>query len=207
MRFSRLFTAAVLAGALATGSLAQAKPATWDIDTAHSGVAFTIRHLFAKVPGSFDAFSGTVVYDAENPAASSAQIEIQAKSIDTKNDRRDNHLRSADFFEVEKYPTITFKSTAVKDLGGGKHELTGDLTMHGVTKSVTLAVTFLGAGPGMGGETRAGFEATGTLNRKDFGIVWNKALDQGGTLLGDDVAITIGVEAVEHRDEPVAGKK
>jgi polyisoprenoid-binding protein YceI len=207
MKLSRLFAIAVLAGALAAGSVAQAKPVTWDIDQAHSGVTFTIRHFFSKVPGSFDTFSGTIVYDAENPAASSTQIEIQATSINTKNERRDGHLRSADFFDVEKHPTITFKSTAVKDLGGGKHELTGDLTMHGVTKPVTLAVTFLGAGPTMRGAQRAGFEATGTINRKDFGIVWNTTLDQGGTMLGDDVAITIGIEAVEHKDQPAEGKK
>ena len=206
MKLSRLIAAAVLAGVLATGSIAQAKPVTWDIDTVHSGVTFTIRHLFSKVSGSFDAFTGTIVYDAENPAASSTQIEIQAKSINTKNERRDNHLRSADFFDVEKFPTITFRSTAVKNLGGGKHELTGDLTMHGVTRPVTLAVTFLGAGA-MGGQQRSGFEATGKLNRKDFGIVWNKTLDQGGMMLGDDVEITIGIEGVERKAEAAAADK
>jgi polyisoprenoid-binding protein YceI len=207
MKLSRLFAAAVLAGALAAGSMAQAKPVTWDIDPSHSGVTFTIRHLFAKVPGSFDKFSGAIVYDVESVGASSTQVEIQATSINTKNERRDTHLRSADFFEVEKYPTITFKSNAVKDLGGSKHELTGDLTMHGVTKPVTLTVTFLGAGPGMGGEQRAGFEATGRINRKDFGILWNKNLDKGGMLLGDDVDFTIGIEAMEQKAEAAGEKK
>ena len=206
MKLTRLFAAAILAAAFTAGSIAQAKPVTWDIDPAHSAVTFSIRHIFAKVPGTFDKISGSVVYDPENVGGSSTQVEIQAASINTKNDRRDNHLRSADFFETEKYPTITFRSTAVKDLGGGKHELTGDLTMHGVTKPVTLAVTFLGAGPGMGDRQVAGFEAAGTVNRKDFGILWNKPLDQGGLLLGDDVAITITVEANERQEDPAAGK-
>ena len=108
---------------------------------------------------------------------------------------------------MEKYPTIEFKSTAVKDLGEGKLEVTGDLTMHGVTKPVTLAVTFLGAGPAMGGEQRAGFEATTRIDRKDFGIVWNKALDKGGTLLGDDVDISIGIEAIERGDTTQQAEK
>jgi polyisoprenoid-binding protein YceI len=196
---------------IAATALAAALPAgaadTWAVDPAHSETTFVIRHLLSKVSGRFDSFDARIVTDAAKPESSSVEFTIQAASIDTNNDKRDAHLRSADFFDVEKHPTITFKSTAVKDLGGGKHELTGDLTMHGVTKPVTLAVTFLGAGPTMRGAQRAGFEATGTINRKDFGIVWNTTLDQGGTMLGDDVAITIGIEAVEHKDQPAEGKK
>jgi polyisoprenoid-binding protein YceI len=185
------------AAALLLALSAQAAPVTYKIDPAHSETGFTVRHLFSKVNGRFNTFMGTFVYDAGNPAASSVNVEIEATSIFTGQDRRDAHLRSADFFDVEKFPKLTFVSKSVKAAGKDKLEIAGDLTMHGVTKPVTLVATYLGGGPGMDGANRVGFEATGQLNRKDFGVSWNKALDKGGMLLGDDVDLRIAIEAME----------
>lgn len=196
--------ALVLALSLVAASAAQATPSTWTIDPTHSQVGFSIRHFFSKVPGSFTKYSGTIVYDAEKPASSSVKAEIVASSISTNNEKRDNHLRSEDFFFAEKYPAITFESTKVTPVGDGKLMVEGNLTMRGVTKPATLDVTFLGAGPSMAGEQRAGFEAVTKVNRKDFNILWNKVLDQGGTMLGDDVEIRIGIEGVIRPAEPPA---
>ena len=191
MQTKSLLTTALLAATLALSATAQA--ATWTIDANHSSVAFSIRHIFSKVPGSFDKFTGTVDYDPANPTAASVKVEIDPASINTRTPKRDDHLRSADFFDVAQFPAMSFVSTKVTKGEGNALAVDGNLTMHGVTKPVKLAVTFLGAGPSMGGQ-RAGFEATTTIDRKEFGIVWNKAIDNG-TLLGDDVAITIGIEA------------
>jgi len=193
--------ASLFAAALFVSTAAQAAPTTWTIDPNHSNVTFTIRHFFSKVTGSFTKFSGSVVYDPANPAASSAKAEIDAASINTSNDRRDGHLRSPDFFDVAKYPALTFESTKVT-ADGSKLKIEGNLTMHGVTKPVTLEGEFLGAGPAMGGQ-RAGFEASTKVDRKDFGIVWNKVVDQG-TMLGDDVEIRL---AIEGATEPAGGAK
>lgn len=191
MRSKSLMAAVLLAATLALSTTAQA--ATWDIDQAHSSVGFSIRHIFSKVPGFFDKFSGTIEFDPANPTAASVKVDIDPASINTKNTQRDEHLRSGDFFDVAKFPAMSFQSTKVTKGEGNALSVEGNLTMHGVTKPVTLAVTFLGAGPAMGGQ-RAGFEATSKFDRKDFGIVWNKALDNG-TVLGDDVTIAIGIEA------------
>lgn len=191
MRSKSLTIAVLVAATLALTASAQA--ATWTIDQVHSSVGFTIRHIFSKVPGSFDKFSGTIEYDPSNPTAASVKVDIDPASINTKNTQRDEHLRSDDFFDVAKFPAMSFQSTKVTKGEGNALSVEGNLTMHGVTKPVTLAVTFLGAGPAMGGQ-RAGFEAASKFDRKDFGIVWNKALDNG-TVLGDDVTITIGIEA------------
>ncbi|HYJ32004.1 MAG TPA: YceI family protein [Candidatus Binatia bacterium] len=193
--------ASLFAAALLVSTAAQAAPTTWTIDPNHSNVTFTIRHFFSKVTGSFTKFSGSVVYDPANPGASSAKAEIDAASINTSNDRRDGHLRSPDFFDVAKYPTLTFESTKVT-ADGSKLKIEGNLTMHGVTKPVTLEGEFLGAGPAMGGQ-RAGFEASTKVDRKDFGIIWNKVVDQG-TMLGDDVEIRL---AIEGATEPAGGGK
>jgi len=184
-----------LAVLLVSAPFASAAPTTWTIDPNHSSVEFSIRHLFSKVPGKFTKFSGTIVYDAANAPSSSVKAEIDAASISTANEKRDGHLKSEDFFDVAKYPTIVFESTSTTAAGENKLKVAGNLTMHGVTKPVTLDVTFLGAGPGMGGRQVSGFEAVGKVNRKDFNIVWNRNLDQGGTLLGDDVDIRLNIEA------------
>jgi polyisoprenoid-binding protein YceI len=191
---------AALAGLLLVPSMAAATP--FEVDPVHSSITFKIRHLVSKVEGRFTDWNGTLDFDAENPEASTAEAVIQTASITTGNDRRDNHLKSADFFEVETYPQITFKSTKVEKAGDG-FTLTGDFTMHGVTKPVTLDVEFLGVGdhPMGKGATVAGFTATGTIDRKDWGITWNKTFDSGGTLLSDTVEMVIEVEAV-HTEEP-----
>lgn len=194
-RFPRSAAAALLAlGLLTLEARAQAAPAAWTIDPNHTTVGFSIRHLFSKVNGTFAKVTGSFVYDPQKPESSSVNAEIDASSVTTNNETRDKDLRSENFFDVAKYPTLTFASTAVTSAGEGTLKIDGNLTMHGVTKPVSLDVTFLGSGKGPMGEDRSGFEATGTLDRKDFGIVWNRTLDQGGTLLGDDVAIHLSIE-------------
>ena len=189
---STLFTLS----AILLASQAVAAPQTYQIDPAHSRVEFTIRHMFSKVTGSFDEFSGTVNYDADAPAASSVNAEIKASSIDTNNEGRDKHLKSPDFFDVANYPTLTFTSTKVTQAPEGRLRVEGNLTIHGITKPVVLEAAFLGSGPGLDGVTRAGFEGTTKVDRKDFAILWNKTLDKGGTLLGDEVQIMLQIEGV-----------
>jgi polyisoprenoid-binding protein YceI len=171
------------------------------IDPAHSQVSFTIRHFFSRVTGRFNEFSGNIQLDEKSLGNSSVDATITTASIFTGQERRDNHLRSPDFFWADSFPTLSFKSTKVTPGEGNKFKLAGDLTMRGVTRPVVLDGTFLGAGAvamgGQPGRYLAGFEATGTVNRKDFNISWNKTLDQGGTMLGDDVTITLAVEAAK----------
>lgn len=197
MKRFRLFASSSLVfSALLLAAQALATPQTYEIDPVHSRVEFTIRHMFSKVTGDFGSFHGTINYDASAPAASTVVAEIDAASIDTNNDRRDGHLKSPDFFDVAKFPALSFTSTKLTPISDGKFKVEGNLTMHGVTKPVVLDAAFLGAGPGLDGVTRAGFEGLTKVDRKDYGIVWNKALDQGSTLLGDDVAISLEIEAV-----------
>jgi polyisoprenoid-binding protein YceI len=173
---------------------------TFNVDKVHSEAEFKIRHMMSSVTGKFTDFGGTVNLDRANPASSSVEFSIQTASVDTANPDRDKHLRSADFFDVEKFPTITFKSTKVA-AGSAKdtYNVTGDFTMHGVTKRITIPVTFLGFAKDPWGNERAGFELSTTLNRKDYGINWNKALDEGGFLLQDDVNISISLETVKKK--------
>jgi polyisoprenoid-binding protein YceI len=175
---------------------------TYTFDKAHSDVGFQIRHLVSKVRGRFTDYDGTILIDKAKPEASSVELTIKAASIDTGNENRDKDLRSANFFEVEKYPEITFKSTKITSKGGDRYDVTGNLTIHGTTKEVTLPVSFLGfLSAGRMGD-KAGFETSITLNRKDYGIVWNRPLDVGGTILGDDVLVSINVEA--NKKQPPA---
>jgi polyisoprenoid-binding protein YceI len=166
---------------------------TFVVDKNHSTATFKVRHMMSNVVGQFRDFNADVNIDRENPAKSSVEFTIQATSIDTGNPNRDNHLRSADFFDVEKFPTIAFKSTAVSAKTKTDFDVTGDLTMHGVTRRVTLPVSFLGFAKTAKGE-KAGFEIETTVNRKDFGVIWNKNLDEGGLLLGEDVKVSINLE-------------
>ncbi|MBV9494215.1 MAG: YceI family protein [Acidobacteria bacterium] len=180
---------------LAAQQQAAAPPQTWVVDKNHSEVTFDVRHMMSKVRGRFDDFSGTIVADPAKPAASSVEFTIKTASINTNTPDRDKHLRTADFFDADKYPDITFKSTSIaptktKDL----YSVTGDLTIHGVTKRVTLPVQFLGTQKDPWGNTKAGFALETTVNRKDYGVNWNKALDNGGVLVGDDVHIEINLE-------------
>ncbi len=196
MRF--LMTSAVLVLMLA-GPVAAAD--TYTIDAGHSEATFQIRHLVTKVRGNFGEFGGTIRLDRENPAASSATFTIQTASIDTNLEDRDNHLRGADFFDVENHPQITFESTKFEKTGDNTFDVTGTLTMRGVAKTVTLPVTFLGEAADPWGNLRAGFETETTLDRKVYGINWNTALDQGGFILGDDVRVVINLEVIKQKAE------
>jgi polyisoprenoid-binding protein YceI len=191
--------------ALATLAALPLRAETYSIDPGHSEVSFTIRHMVTNVRGRFNDFAGMVNMDPKNLPKSSVELHIKATSIDTAVPDRDKHLRSADFFDVEKYPEITFKSESIAPAGKDKYNVTGTLTMHGVSKKVTLPVSFLGQAKDPWGGTRAGFETATTLNRKDYGIVWNKAIDNGGVLLGDDVKVEINLEA--KAEAPATEKK
>jgi len=193
----------VLALALLLPALATAQPAVYKVDPNHSSVGFSIRHFVSNVPGRFRDFNGVIKYDRQNPAASSVEFTVQAASITTDNTDRDEHLRSADFFDVQKFPTLTFTSTKVAARDANTLDVTGDLTLHGVTKPITIPVSILGTMKGPRGE-KAGFETSFTLNRKEYGIVWNRVFDAGNTLLGDEVRVSIGIEA--DQQVPAAGK-
>lgn len=172
----------------------------YQIDPAHSTVSFSIKHMMiAKVHGGFEKLSGKLSYDAGNPGQSSIEVEIDAASINTREPQRDAHLKSADFFDVEKFPTLTFKSTKIEVSGEGELKLTGDLTIHGVTKSVVLDVE----GPTAEmkdpwGNLKIGASASTKIKRKDFGLTWNAALEAGGFLVGDDVTISLDVQFVKQ---------
>jgi len=182
-----------LAG-LALGLLVSTRAAseTYTIDPVHSSVGFTVRHVFSKVPGSFSKFSGTIVVDQANPAANTVEATIEIGSVNTASEKRDGHLQTPDFFDAAKFPAITFKSKSWAKTGADTYDVTGDLTIHGVTKSVVLQVMSLGFGPGMMGSPVSGWEATTTINRRDFGVDGPAML---GKAVGDEVAITINVEA------------
>ena len=166
---------------------------TYTFDKNHTDISFQIRHMVSQVRGEFRDFSGTIVKDDANPAASSVELTIQATSIETGVDHRDNDLRSENFFDVAKFPTITFKSTRVEKISDTEYKVTGDFTMHGVTKVVILPVTFDGEMKEANGKSRVGFSTSTVINRKDYGMTWNKALDSGGMLLSDEVKVSISV--------------
>ncbi len=174
---------------------------TYEIDTAHSVMSFKIRHLgISNVQGSFTDFSGTITADPEKLGETTAEVTVSVASITTGNDQRDDHLRSPEFFDVESHPTLTFKSTGANVTGDGEFTLTGDLTMAGVTKAVTLDAAFSGAAVDPWGNQKVAFSASTKIDRRDFGLTWNKALEAGGFLVGDDVEITIAVEGIHKQD-------
>jgi polyisoprenoid-binding protein YceI len=187
---SRILTTAALV--LASTVAASAATETYRIDPVHSSVAFSIRHFVSKVPGKFNKFEGQISVDRNNLEQSSAEATIDVGSIDTGNQKRDDHLRSADFFEAAKYPTMKFRSKSWKKTGENTFDVRGDLTLKDVTKEVVLKVTSLGFGPGMGGAQLSGWEATTTIDKKDFNVKDPAMLDAA---LGDDVTITISIEA------------
>ena len=168
---------------------------TFNIDKAHSEAVFQVRHLITKVRGRFTDLGGSIQYNQGQPEQSSVTFSINTASIDTSEADRDKHLRSADFFDADNHPTIAFKSTRVKG-SGGKFDVTGNLTIRGTSKALTLPVTFLGYAKDPWGNERAGFETEITINRKDFGLHWNAPLEAGGFLVGDDVKITLSIQAV-----------
>jgi polyisoprenoid-binding protein YceI len=181
---------------MATSFPASTSTRTLVIDPTHSEATFQVRHLITKVRGSFGEFAGTIEFDEAHPEHSSVTFTIQTASIDTNQADRDTHLRSEDFFHAEKFPMITFKSTSVKASGKDQFAVAGPLTIRGVSQDIVLPVTFLGLAKDPWGKERAGFETEITLNRKDFGLVWNAALETGGFLVGDEVRITLSIQGV-----------
>lgn len=170
--------------------------ATYQIDKDHTTVGFKVRHLFSNVQGSFKDFSGTVEYEPGKPETWKAQAVIQAGSIYTNQEKRDQDLRSANFFDVEKYPTLSFKSTGVKDATVNGAKLEGLLSLHGVERPVVLNVEIHGVGKDPWGNVRAGFTGTTKINRKDFGLTWNEVLESGQLLVGEEIEITLEVEGI-----------
>lgn len=194
MKKTNIVSTALVGAALLAASPAFAE--TWVIDQGHSHVGFSVAHLVVtKTKGQFNEFSGEVNLDPKNITKSTVEVTIKTDSIDTNDEKRDGHLKSADFFDTAKYPTMTFKSTKVKSAGKDKLLVTGDLTLHGVTKPVTLTVE----GPSKAvkdpwGNVKRAVSATGKLSRKDFGLTWNKALETGGMVVGDEITLTIEAE-------------
>lgn len=171
--------------------------ATWQIDPFHTNVEFTVRHMMVStVRGKFEKVTGTISFDPADPSAAAVEAVIETASINTGVTDRDNHLRSADFFEVESFPTLTFKSKRVEPAGDQQAKIVGDLTIRGITREVTLNVEFLGTMGSPFGDTRAGFVASGSINREDFGLTWNQALEAGGVLVSKDVRMELNVQAV-----------
>jgi len=199
----RFLAPVLLSAALGAATLSAAAD-TYTIDKGHSEAAFQVRHLVTKVRGHFNDFAGTIQVDPKNAEASSVEFTVQTASVASDNESRDKHLKSADFFDVEKYPVMTFKSSKIKKVSNERFDVTGTLELKGVKKEITLPVTFSGFVKTPWGGEVAGFETQVTLNRKDFGMVWNKALDNGGALVGDEALITINIEAKKQAAAPAA---
>jgi len=172
---------------------------TYTLDPAHTRIGFVARHaMVTKVRGAFNEFVGTATLDGANPANSAARLTIKAASIDTRNEQRDEHLRGNDFLAMAEYPEITFSSTGARQVDDTTFELTGDLTVRGVTNSVTIPFTFEGAAQDPFGNLRVGFEGSVTISRKDYGITWNAALETGGVLVGDKIVLEFEVSAIKN---------
>jgi polyisoprenoid-binding protein YceI len=183
---------------LVLASLARAEK--WEIDVAHSSVGFSVRHMVVtKTHGKFNDFAGYIDFDGKNVEKGSVEITAQIASIDTDNKKRDDHLRSPDFFDAEKFPTMTFKSKKVIKSSGSEFKLVGDLTIKDVTKEVTFDCEFNGVINDPMGNTRAGFSATAKINRQDFNVKWSKSLDAGGLVVGNEVKISLEIEAVKAK--------
>ncbi len=186
--------------ALLLGVLTAGAQTTWKVDLAHSKVSFSISHMvISDVTGRFTEFDAMLVHTKDDLADGKINATIKVKSINTDSESRDKHLRSADFFDAEKYPEIAFVSKSFEKSGKNMYKITGDLTMHGITKPVVLETKFNGTVIDPQGNTRAGFKAETKVNRKDFNIVWNKTLETGGLLVGEDVGIVINVEMVKEK--------
>jgi polyisoprenoid-binding protein YceI len=171
---------------------------TYTLDPAHTRIGFVARHaMVTKVRGAFNEFEGTATIDGTNPAVSHVQVAINAASIDTRNAQRDEHLRSNDFLAMAEYPQITFTSTSVSQTGGDTFEVTGDLTIKGVTNTITVPFDFEGAAKDPFGNERVGFEGAVTINRKDYGITWNAALETGGVLVSEKVTLEFEISAIK----------
>jgi len=177
----------------------QALTGTYAFDTAHSRVGFVARHaMVTKVRGAFNEFAGTATIDGDDPSKSSATVTIEVASVDTRNAQRDGHLRTNDFLDAEKYPQITFASTAIKHVGGNDFEVTGDLTIKDVTQSITFPLEFTGAAKDPFGNERVGFEGTTVIQRSDFGVTYNAALETGGVLVSDKITLEFEISAIKQ---------
>ena len=175
---------------------------TWKFDLAHSEINFSVRHMMiSNVRGRFEKFDGTVEFDEENPENSSVEVKIEAASINTREPKRDAHLRSPDFLNVEQYPYITFKSKRIERTGDESGRIVGDLTVRGEAHEVTLDVDYAGQAKSPWGTTSAGFSATTKINRKQWGLNWNQALETGGVLVGDELKINIELEIVKQEEK------
>ena len=182
----------------ATSTLSQLT-GTYTIDPAHSRLGFVARHaMVTKVRGAFNEFEGIAVLDGDNPANSTAQVTIQAKSVDTRQPQRDDHLRGNDFFAMDEFPTITFVSTGARQVDDTNFELSGDLTVKGVTKSITIPFEYQGAAQDPFGNSRVGFEGSVAINRKDFGVSFNAALETGGVLVSEKVTLEFEISAIKN---------
>ncbi len=172
---------------------------TWAVDTTHSSIDFTIRHMMiAKVKGTFHTFEAAIVADPEDLTTASIRFSVDVASIDTRNADRDGHLRSADFFDAEAHPKMTFEATRIAKKGEGLYAVTGDFTLHGVTRSETFAVTYEGGGKDPWGNERVGFSVEGAIKRSDYGLTYNAALETGGVLIGDEVKVHLEIEALKQ---------
>ncbi len=189
------FAGAIVAILAGTASLSLADATPWKFDPSHSEATFGIRHWFTTVNGRFNTMNGTINFDDKDVTKSSVEANIETASIFTNNERRDNHLKSPDFFDAPTNPAITFKSSKVTKGTGNDFTIDGDLTMHGVTKKVTLAATYLGSMDIGQGRIKAGWTAKTKVNRKDYNLTWNRTLDNGQVMLGDDVDIVLNIEA------------
>lgn len=189
----------ILAGALLfAGFHGNVFAETYKVDIDHSTIGFKIRHLFSKVSGNFKQFEGVIEYTPEKPETWKVEGSVKAASINTNVEARDNHLRGADFFDVDKFPLLTFKSTGVTDVTGSTAKLNGVLNLHGVEKPVTMDLEFHGEGKDPWGNIRAGFTAKTTINRKDFGLNWNEVVESGGVLVGEEVELILEIEAIKQ---------
>jgi len=198
----KTITSIVISVALIAGA---AQADTWKVDPAHSSLNFAVKHMvIATVHGKFTSFSGEASWDGKDLSTGSITVTADTKSISTDNQKRDDHLRSSDFFAADSFPTISFRSTNVTAAKDGKFSITGDLTLRGVTKPVTFEAEFSGLVEAWGG-IHAGFSAEATINRQDFGVSWSKTLDAGGLVAGNDVKLSIDMELVKAEAKP-AGK-
>ncbi|HUR34966.1 MAG TPA: YceI family protein [Vicinamibacterales bacterium] len=177
-------------------STATATPVrTFQIDKAHSEASFQVRHLLSKVRGQFTDFAGTIEFDQDKPERSTVSFTIQTASVDTNQADRDAHLRGDDFFAVDRFPTLTFTSVAITPKGGNEYKVEGDLTIRDVTRRIVVPVTHLGLAQDPWGNEKLAFEAEVTINRRDFGLTWNAALETGGFLVGDEVKVSLQIQA------------
>jgi polyisoprenoid-binding protein YceI len=168
----------------------------WALDTAHSSVDFSVKHMMiANVKGTFNSFSAVIEAEPTDLTTAKIDFSIALSSVDTRNADRDNHLRSADFFDVEKYPTLTFKASSIQKTGNDEYNVTGNVSLHGVTKQETFTVTYEGTGKDPWGNMKVGFSVEGKIKRSDYGLKWNAALETGGVLVGDDIKVSLDIQA------------